>query len=105
MEAHHEYRVKVFCAGPRKGVSQPEGVLSSISFRALRSSWESQSAGPRNTLSLPLWQAVSSARFPAWQRSLAWTLRPSAWTRKACLGTRMASGVLRKLNCDQWSPS
>jgi peroxiredoxin-like protein len=34
MEAHHEYRVKAFCAGPRKGVVQAEGVLSSISFSA-----------------------------------------------------------------------
>ena len=34
MEAHHEYRVKAFCAGPRKGVIQAEGVLSSILFSA-----------------------------------------------------------------------
>ena len=34
MEAHHEYRVKALCAGPRKGVVQAEGVLSSISFSA-----------------------------------------------------------------------
>jgi organic hydroperoxide reductase OsmC/OhrA len=34
MEAHHEYRVKAFCVGPRKGVVQAEGVLSSISFSA-----------------------------------------------------------------------
>jgi peroxiredoxin-like protein len=34
MAAHHEYRVKAFCAGPRKGVVQAEGVLSSISFSA-----------------------------------------------------------------------
>ncbi len=34
MEAHHEYRVSAFCAGPRKGVVQAEGVLPSISFSA-----------------------------------------------------------------------
>jgi peroxiredoxin-like protein len=34
MEAHHEYRVKAFRTGPRKGVVQAEGVLSSISFSA-----------------------------------------------------------------------
>jgi peroxiredoxin-like protein len=34
MEAHHEYRVKAFCGGPRKGVVQAEGVLSAISFSA-----------------------------------------------------------------------
>jgi peroxiredoxin-like protein len=34
MKAHHEYRVKAFCAGPGKGVIQAEGVLSSISFSA-----------------------------------------------------------------------
>lgn len=34
MEAHHEYRVEAFCAGPRKGVVQAEGILPSISFSA-----------------------------------------------------------------------
>src|SRR6266571_2368301 len=34
MEAHHEYRAKALCAGPRKGVVQAEGVLPSISFSA-----------------------------------------------------------------------
>lgn len=34
MEAHHEYRVKAFCAGPRKGVVHSEGILPPISFSA-----------------------------------------------------------------------
>lgn len=34
MDAHHEYRIKAFCAGPRKGLVQAEGVLPSISFSA-----------------------------------------------------------------------
>ena len=34
MEAHHEYRVKALCAGPRKGVVEAEGILPSISFSA-----------------------------------------------------------------------
>jgi organic hydroperoxide reductase OsmC/OhrA len=34
MEAHRKYRVNALCAGPRKGVVQAEGVLSSISFSA-----------------------------------------------------------------------
>src|SRR5258708_23430795 len=34
MEAKHNYLVNALCAGPRKGVVQAEGVLSSISFSA-----------------------------------------------------------------------
>lgn len=34
METHHEYRVKVFSAGARKGVVSVEGVLPSMSFSA-----------------------------------------------------------------------
>ena len=34
MEAHHLYQVNALCTGPRKGVVQAEGVLSSISFSA-----------------------------------------------------------------------
>jgi peroxiredoxin-like protein len=34
MEAHHEYRIKAFCSGPRKGVVQAEAVLPFLSFSA-----------------------------------------------------------------------
>jgi peroxiredoxin-like protein len=34
MEAHHEYRIKAFGAGARKGVIHAEGILPSISFSA-----------------------------------------------------------------------
>lgn len=34
MEAHHEYCIEGFCAGPRKGIVHAEGVLPSISFSA-----------------------------------------------------------------------
>lgn len=34
MEAHHEYRIKAFCVGPRKGVVQAEGPLPFLSFSA-----------------------------------------------------------------------
>jgi organic hydroperoxide reductase OsmC/OhrA len=34
MEAHHEYRIEAFCAGPRKGIVQADGILPCISFSA-----------------------------------------------------------------------
>lgn len=34
LESQHEYRIKAFCAGPRKGIVQAEGILPSISFSA-----------------------------------------------------------------------